>query len=72
MLPSLVRDLFGVSVLTYIHQAAPTPQSVVVLQIHACLCRQTVLLVAAARAVAGNVKVMNVRKGLFLAPLDMA
>jgi 2-dehydro-3-deoxyphosphooctonate aldolase (KDO 8-P synthase) len=70
-----VRDLFGVPVLTDIHeshQAVPAAQAVDVLQIPAFLCRQTDLLEAAARAVAGTAKVVNVKKGQFLAPCDMA
>jgi 2-dehydro-3-deoxyphosphooctonate aldolase (KDO 8-P synthase) len=43
-----------------------------VLQIPAFLCRQTDLLEAAAKAVAGRDKVVNVKKGQFLAPWDMA
>jgi 2-dehydro-3-deoxyphosphooctonate aldolase (KDO 8-P synthase) len=43
-----------------------------VLQIPAYLCRQTDLLQAAAVAVAGNYKCVNVKKGQFLAPWDMA
>jgi 2-dehydro-3-deoxyphosphooctonate aldolase (KDO 8-P synthase) len=43
-----------------------------VLQIPAFLCRQTDLLEAAAQAVVGTEKVVNVKKGQFLAPWDMA
>jgi 2-dehydro-3-deoxyphosphooctonate aldolase (KDO 8-P synthase) len=43
-----------------------------VLQIPAFLCRQTDLLLAAAEAVHGTEKVINVKKGQFLAPWDMA
>ncbi len=70
-----VRELFGVPVLTDIHeshQAAPAAQAVDVLQIPAFLCRQSDLLEAAARAVAGTGKCVNVKKGQFLAPWDMA
>jgi len=66
---------FGVPVLTDIHeshQAAAAAQAVDVLQIPAFLCRQTDLLEAAAQAVAGTEKVVNVKKGQFLAPWDMA
>ena len=66
---------FGVPVLTDIHeshQAAAAAQAVDVLQIPAFLCRQTDLLEAAAQAVAGTNKVVNVKKGQFLAPWDMA
>jgi 2-dehydro-3-deoxyphosphooctonate aldolase (KDO 8-P synthase) len=54
------------------HQAAAAAQAVDVLQIPAFLCRQTDLLEAAAQAVAGTTKVVNVKKGQFLAPWDMA
>jgi len=70
-----VRERFGVPVLTDIHeshQAAAAAQAVDVLQIPAFLCRQTDLLEAAAKAVAGSTKVVNVKKGQFLAPWDMA
>jgi 2-dehydro-3-deoxyphosphooctonate aldolase (KDO 8-P synthase) len=70
-----VGESFGVPVLTDIHeshQAAAAAQVVDVLQIPAFLCRQTDLLEAAAQAVAGTDKVVNVKKGQFLAPWDMA
>jgi len=70
-----VGQTFGVPVLTDIHeshQAAAAAQAVDVLQIPAFLCRQTDLLEAAAKAVAGTTKVVNVKKGQFLAPWDMA
>ncbi len=65
-----VKAEVGVPVLTDIHepaQAAPAAAVVDVLQIPAFLCRQTDLLVAAARTGA----VVNVKKGQFLAPSDM-
>ncbi len=58
-------------VLTDVHEpahCAPVAQVVDVLQIPAFLCRQTDLLVAAAR----TGRVVNVKKGQFLAPWDMA
>ena len=61
---------FGCPVLTDIHsadQCAPVAEVVDVLQIPAFLCRQTDLLVAAAR----TGRVVNVKKGQFLAPWDM-
>ena len=70
-----VKRRFGLPVLTDIHesqQAAPVAQVVDVLQIPAFLCRQTDLLLAAADAVKGTSKVVNVKKGQFLAPWDMA
>lgn len=66
-----VRDRFNVPVLTDIHepgQAALAAESVDILQIPAFLCRQTDLLVAAGE----TGLVVNVKKGQFLAPEDMA
>jgi 2-dehydro-3-deoxyphosphooctonate aldolase (KDO 8-P synthase) len=65
-----VRAEVGVPVLTDIHepgQAAPVAAVADVLQIPAFLCRQTDLLVAAAR----TGRVVNIKKGQFLAPADM-
>lgn len=65
-----VRAEAGVPVLTDIHespQAAAAAEVVDVLQIPAFLCRQTDLLLAAAR----TGKAVNVKKGQFLAPWDM-
>ena len=65
-----VRDRFQVPVLTDIHepgQAAVAAEVVDILQIPAFLCRQTDLVVAAAE----TGKVVNVKKGQFLAPEDM-
>src|SRR4051794_2347133 len=65
-----IRETRGLPVLTDVHlpeQCAPTADSVDVLQIPAYLCRQTDLLVAAARTGAA----INVKKGQFLAPWDM-
>jgi 2-dehydro-3-deoxyphosphooctonate aldolase (KDO 8-P synthase) len=70
-----VKQRFGLPVLTDIHeshQAAPVAEVVDVLQIPAFLCRQTDLLLAAADAVRGTDKTINVKKGQFLAPWDMA
>jgi 2-dehydro-3-deoxyphosphooctonate aldolase (KDO 8-P synthase) len=71
-LPTLarVRREVGVPVLTDIHepwQAARAAEAVDVLQIPAFLSRQTDLIEAAAK----TGKVVNVKKGQFLAPLDM-
>lgn len=65
-----VRRQVGVPVLTDIHepwQAAPVAEVVDALQIPAFLCRQTDLLVAAAK----TGKPVNVKKAQFLAPWDM-
>ena len=65
-----VREEVGVPVLTDIHEpahAAPVAEVADVLQIPAFLCRQTDLLVAAAQ----TGRVVNIKKGQFLAPSDM-
>jgi 2-dehydro-3-deoxyphosphooctonate aldolase (KDO 8-P synthase) len=70
-----VKQRFGLPVLTDIHeshQAAPVAEVVDVLQIPAFLCRQTDLLLAASAATRGTEKIINVKKGQFLAPWDMA
>lgn len=62
-----VRSQFGIPVVTDIHQesdAAMAADYVDILQIPAFLCRQTDLLVAAAR----TGKTVNIKKGQFLAP----
>jgi 2-dehydro-3-deoxyphosphooctonate aldolase (KDO 8-P synthase) len=66
-----IRETLGVPVLTDVHepdQCARVAQAVDILQIPAFLCRQTDLLVAAA----ATGKAVNVKKGQFLAPWDMA
>ena len=66
-----LRSSLNVPVLTDVHdaaQCAPVAEVVDVLQIPAFLCRQTDLLVAAA----ATGRVVNVKKGQFLAPWDMA
>ena len=65
-----IRERIGVPVLTDVHereQCAPVAEVVDVLQIPAFLCRQTDLLIAAAE----TGRVVNVKKGQFLAPWDM-
>ena len=65
-----IRKDLGIPVLTDIHsidQCETVSKHVDVLQIPAFLCRQTDLLVAAAK----TGKVINVKKGQFLAPWDM-
>nr|WP_026299268.1 3-deoxy-8-phosphooctulonate synthase [Elioraea tepidiphila] len=66
-----IREALGVPVLTDVHaedQVGPAAQAVDVIQIPAFLCRQTDLLLAAGR----TGRVVNVKKGQFLAPWDMA
>jgi 2-dehydro-3-deoxyphosphooctonate aldolase (KDO 8-P synthase) len=66
-----IRETVGVPVITDVHepgQCARVAEAVDVLQIPAFLCRQTDLLVAAAR----TGRALNVKKGQFLAPWDMA
>lgn len=65
-----VKSATGLPVVTDIHhpeQAAPVAEVADVIQIPAFLCRQTDLLVAAAQ----TGKVINIKKGQFLAPWDM-
>lgn len=65
-----VKKQFGVPVLTDVHgpeQCAPVAEVVDVLQIPAFLCRQTDLLLAAG----ATGKIINIKKGQFLAPWDM-
>ena len=67
---SEIRETYGLPIVTDIHepeQCAPAAEHVDVLQIPAFLCRQTDLLVAAARTGA----VIKIKKGQFLAPWDM-
>ena len=66
-----IRERFGLPVLTDVHEAEQCvrlAEVVDVLQIPAFLCRQTDLLIAAAK----TGLVVNVKKGQFLAPWDMA
>jgi 2-dehydro-3-deoxyphosphooctonate aldolase (KDO 8-P synthase) len=65
-----IRERFGLPCVTDVHEAAQcgaVAEAVDVLQIPAFLCRQTDLLVAAAR----TGRVVKVKKGQFLAPWDM-
>ncbi len=65
-----IRDRYGLKLLTDIHesyQAQPAGEVVDILQIPAFLCRQTDLLVAAAR----TGKVVNIKKAQFLSGKDM-
>ena len=66
-----VREEFGVPVLTDVHEpghCAPAAEVCDVLQIPAFLCRQTDLLLSAG----STGRAINVKKGQFLAPWDMA
>ena len=65
-----IKKLFGCPVLTDVHEiehCAVMAPVIDVLQIPAVLCRQTDLLIAAAK----TGRVVNVKKGQFLAPWDM-
>ena len=65
-----IKEEFGLRVLTDIHesyQAAPVGQVADVIQIPAFLCRQTDLLIAAAR----TGRTVNIKKAQFLSGLDM-
>ncbi|MDP6305005.1 MAG: 3-deoxy-8-phosphooctulonate synthase [Alphaproteobacteria bacterium] len=66
-----IADKYSCPVLTDVHepeQCEPTAKAVDVLQIPAFLCRQTDLLLAAA----ATGRAVNIKKGQFLAPWDMA
>jgi 2-dehydro-3-deoxyphosphooctonate aldolase (KDO 8-P synthase) len=66
-----IRQTLGVPILTDVHESEQCARAAVVvdvLQIPAFLCRQTDLLVAAAE----TGRAINVKKGQFLAPWDMA
>ena len=65
-----IKQELGVSILTDVHsaeQCSAVADHVDIIQIPAFLCRQTDLLVAAAK----TNKIINVKKGQFLAPWDM-
>jgi 2-dehydro-3-deoxyphosphooctonate aldolase (KDO 8-P synthase) len=67
----MVRSEFGLPTLTDVHetvQVAPVAAVVDVVQVPAFLCRQTDLLVACAQ----SGRAVNVKKGQFLSPHDMA
>jgi 2-dehydro-3-deoxyphosphooctonate aldolase (KDO 8-P synthase) len=66
-----VKERYGLPVTTDVHEiehCSPVAEVVDILQIPAFLCRQTDLLVAAAK----TGRVVNVKKGQFLSPWDMA
>ena len=66
-----IKEMTGLPIITDVHdtsQCAPAAAAVDALQIPAFLCRQTDLLVAAGE----TGKPINVKKGQFLAPWDMA
>ena len=65
-----IKKLYGCPILTDVHereQCAIAAEHVDMLQIHAFLCRLTVLVIAAAQ----TGKIINIKKGQFLAPWDM-
>ena len=65
-----VKEALGVPVISDVHsieQIAPAAEVLDIIQIPAFLCRQTDLLVAAAK----SGRIINVKKGQFLAPWDM-
>ena len=69
-----IKNKYKVNILTDIHesyQADLTAEVVDVIQIPAFLSRQTDLLVSATKAVIKKDKIINIKKGQFLAPWDM-
>jgi 2-dehydro-3-deoxyphosphooctonate aldolase (KDO 8-P synthase) len=70
-----IRETVGCPVLTDVHteaQCRPVAEVVDMLQIPAFLCRQTDFVVAVGEAAAAFDRTVNVKKGQFLAPWDMA
>ena len=65
-----VKETFGYKIVTDVHesyQVAPTAEVADIIQIPAFLCRQTDLLVAAAK----TERIVNIKKGQFMNPYDM-
>ncbi len=70
-----IRETLGCPVLTDVHteaQCRPVAEVVDMLQIPAFLCRQTDFVLAVGEAAAASDLTVNVKKGQFLAPWDMA
>ena len=70
----LIRETTGLPVLTDVHtdhDCVAVADSVDMLQIPAFLCRQTDLLIAAAKAAQASKCAINIKKGQFVAPQDM-
>jgi len=70
-----IRARLGVPATTDIHEAGhaePAARVVDLLQIPAFLCRQTDLLLAAGKAAAKHGRAVNVKKGQFMSPAEMA
>ncbi len=69
-----IRETTGLPVLTDVHtdhDCAAVADCVDILQIPAFLCRQTDLLIAAAKAAKASNRAINIKKGQFVAPQDM-
>ena len=69
-----VKIKYGLEILTDIHDLSQVDQVaevVDVIQIPAFLCRQTDLILSAARSISKTGKCLNIKKGQFLAPWDM-
>ena len=70
-----IKQELGVPTTTDIHapeQAEPIAQTVDLIQIPAFLCRQTDLVVASAQSCKAHNKALNIKKGQFLSPSEMA
>ena len=70
-----IRETVGCPVLTDVHteaQCRPVAEVADMLQIPAFLCRQTDFVLAVGEAAAASGRTVNVKKGQFLAPWDMA
>ena len=69
-----VKENENVKLLTDVHtceQALPVSEIVDVIQIPAFLCRQTDLIISVVEAIKDSNKIINIKKGQFLAPWDM-
>ncbi|MEM9083750.1 MAG: 3-deoxy-8-phosphooctulonate synthase [Planctomycetota bacterium] len=70
-----IRETVGVAITSDIHtaeQAEPAAEVLDILQIPAFLCRQTDLLIASGEAAALHKRCVNIKKGQFLSPSEMA
>ncbi len=70
-----VKQKFQIKILTDVHEVhhcEPVAQVADALQVPAFLCRQTDLIQEAARAAQKHGRCLNIKKGQFLAPWDMA
>jgi len=70
-----VKEKFNLPVMTDFHtaeQAAPAAEVCDVIQVPAFLCRQTDLIIAGAQAAGQKHRVLNIKKGQFISPMEVA